>query len=154
MHEKTPESREPRNLLSGVLLRKNRPNPNPTQGVYSTSCRFGPGCRISPHVSSCVSLSRSPQSSNRKAKQPDWLLPEEPIYCPTSPIFPGCALRRCRTRKCSTALILFGKLPATALRPRAYGRRVVRGSHGERFFPPWAFLEFTNPRQIGTVNLP
>ena len=28
------------------------------------------------------------------------------------------------------------------------------GSHGERFFSPWAFLEFTNPRQIGTANLP
>ena len=35
-----------------------------------------------------------------------------------------------------------------------YGRRAVMGSHGERFFSPWAFLEFTNPRQIGTANLP
>ena len=41
-------------------------------------------------------------------------------------------------------------------------RPAVLGSHGKRFFPrlrsgqasPWAFLEFTNPRQIVTANLP
>lgn len=28
------------------------------------------------------------------------------------------------------------------------------GSPGERFFSPWVFHAFTNPRQIGTPGLP